>query len=140
MIFLKNYSEAKLALEYDPQTGKRMEIARELVTAPFARGFYVRAGGDLVGVYASPAGPVFFVNGERYEMKDPAFGVEHHRGEREHQFTARCGGELIYELQYPPRTDWGYDNWSADEESADWFLWLAGSVAEAQFYRYYTTE
>jgi hypothetical protein len=105
-LFIKNYSEAKLALEYDPQTGKWLEIARERVTVPFTKGFYISASRDLVGVFASPTGPVFFVNGERHAMTDLAFGVEHHRGQREHQFTARRGGKLIYELRYRRRTDW----------------------------------
>ena len=60
------------------------------------------------------------------------------RRRRKHQFRARRGGKPIYELRYPRRTDWGYDNWSADEESADWFLWFAGSAADAQFYQYFT--
>ncbi|HEX2689542.1 MAG TPA: hypothetical protein VHN14_23135 [Kofleriaceae bacterium] len=138
MIWLKNYNSGRFVLEYDPATGKAIEVARDLARGATARGFYVAQGHDLIGVFASPAGPVFFVNRDRYPMKDPTFGVEHQRGDREHRFIARRGGAPVYELRYPRRTDFGQDNWTADEESADWFLWLAGSAAEPQFYSYYT--
>lgn len=137
MIWLKNYDNARLVLEYDPATGKAMEVAKDLAGAT-SRGFYINSGHDVVGVYASPDGPIFFVNRDRYPMTDTAFGVEHHPGAKEHRFTARRGGAPVFDVAYPPRTDWGHDNWSADEESADWFLWLAGSAKQAQFYRYYT--
>lgn len=138
MMFLQNYNRGRLLLEYDPETGKGVEIARDLAGAPVARGFYVSVGHDLVGVHASPAGPVFFVNGDRYPMKDPSFSVELRQEEQEHHVTAWSGGRAVYEVRYPRRTDWGYDNWSADEESADWFLWLTSSSAEEQFYRFFT--
>jgi hypothetical protein len=138
MILLQNYHRGQAVLAYDPGTGQGEEIARNAAGAPVARGFYVNAGHDLVGVHASPAGPVFFVNLDRYSMTDPSFSVELHPGAQDHHFIARRGGKPVYEVRYPRRTDWGYDNWSADEESADWFLWLARSAAEAQFYRFFT--
>jgi hypothetical protein len=137
MIWLQNYDKGRLVLEYDSATGKALEIAKDLAGAT-SRGYYVNSGHDVVGVYASPDGPIFFVNRDRYPMKEPTFSVEHRHGIQEHRFTARCGGAPVLDALYPPRTDWGYDNWTADEEAADWFLWLAGSVKQAQFYRYYT--
>jgi hypothetical protein len=138
MILLQNYHDGRRLLEYAPETGEGVEIARDTASPPAARGFYVSVGHDLVGVYASPAGPVFFVNRDRYSMNDSSFGVELHRGEQAHHFVARCGGKLIYEVRYPRHTNWGHDSWSTDEESADWFMWLTSSSDGPQFYRFLT--
>lgn len=129
MITVYNYDDAGRVLEYDEAVGTYRERRKAEVTKELSRGFYVNAGKDLVGVFASPRGPVFFVNDKRYPMHDPTFAVELHPGEKENEFIARHDSDPVFLFRYPRHTNWGYDNWSTEEESADWYLWLTNTAS-----------
>jgi hypothetical protein len=126
-------------LEYDDAGGTHHERPVVEVPKELSRGFYVNAGPDVVGVFASPRGPVFFVNDQRYPMHDPTFAVELHPGEKENLFIARHDSDPVFLVRYPRHTNWGYDNWSAEEDSADWYLWLRNQAATERFHAFYTT-
>ena len=137
-ILLRHYARPAQVLRYVPETGEHETIAGPIHDLIAARGYFEVVDGKVVGAFASEDGPVFFVGGERLSMGDPGFAIEWERGEREHRFAVQWRGALRFEARYAPKTDWGWDNWSADEESADFLLWLYNSVRGDRFHDFYT--
>lgn len=140
-ILLSGYESATHLLRYDPGTGRGEEVrASDLSGAvPSSRGFYVSVEGQLIGVYATPGGPVCFWNEERYPMSDPRFGLVHEAEGAEHVLRLLWDGRERHRIRYPRRSAWGYDNWSEEEESADFLLWLSRQLGSPQFYQFNTT-
>jgi hypothetical protein len=115
----------RVALSYAPLTGKHELVPHR--EGPNA-GFFQSVGAGFCGVYASADGPVYF-HGAARSVVDAHVTAEVTLGEHENRFVLRRGDHVIDDFAYPrvPRSSWGYDNWSADEESADFFMWLARS-------------
>ncbi len=143
-MLLDHYIDAKRVLRYDPETGSREELGREQLPegAETAFGFYTAAGDDVWGLYASPDGPILFHNAERFRLADLSSEIEVTPGERQNRFVFRQGGAVRGECAYPraKRADWGYDSWSAEEESVDFFLWLKHQVGTPDFNVRYTRD
>jgi hypothetical protein len=141
VIVLRNHDRAALMLRLDRASCDYEEVPRgDFHEFSFARGFYITIEGHVVGVFASPLGPIFFHDKARVPMADPAVSVTWLRGEREHRFALQYAGQDRFVIAYPPRTDWGYDVWSADEDSADFLLWLYTSTTEDRFIPWFTLD
>jgi hypothetical protein len=118
----------RIALAYAPLTGKHELVPHR--EGPNA-GFLQRVGSGFCGIYASPDGPVYFHDAARSAI-DVHVTAKVTLGEHENRFVLRRGDHVLDDFAYPrvPREAWGYDNWSADEESADFFMWLARCKTE----------
>lgn len=142
-MLLEHYIESPRLLRYDPHTGLSQEQPRaELAeTNPTSAGFFADSTCGLWGVYASPRGPVLFHGTRRFELAEPSTSIDLVPGQVENRFSLRQGGVIQAECSYKraPRTDWGFDSWSAEEESADFFLWLKSQFGTADFIERFTT-
>ena len=141
-MLLDHYIEASRVLRYDPETGSSEELRREQVPegTETAFGFYTSVGDDIWGVHASPDGPILFHGRDRFRLADRSSEIELAPGERQNRFVFRQGGAARAECMYPRAkgTDWGYDSWSTEEESIDFFLWLKRQVGTPDFNVRYT--
>jgi class 3 adenylate cyclase len=121
-VFVVGYLDRE-ALSYAPLTGKH-EVAPHRDGS--SDGFFQRVGEAVFGVFTSSEGPVYFRDAERFTISANVSATVT-PGDHESHFVLRRRDQVIDEVTYPrvSRSSWGYDNWSADEESADFFMWLA---------------
>lgn len=142
-MLLEHYIEAPRLLRYDPHTGLSTEQPRaELADSnPTTAGFFADSTCGLWGVYASPHGPILFHGTRRFELAEPSTAIELVPGQGENRFSLRQGGTVRAECSYKraAREDWGFDSWSAEEESADFFLWLKNQFGTTDFIERFTT-
>lgn len=142
MMLLRHYLDARRVLRYDAQTGLFDEFSREQLAdgTAMAFGFFADSQCGLWGVYASPAGPMLFHGTRRFPLMESSTSIELAPGKEENRFGLRQGGLLRAECKYkrPAASEWGFDSWSGDEESADFFLWLRNQVETDDFFRRYT--
>lgn len=125
------------ALAYDEEGGTFEATTRAALPREPDLGFYVDCGVGVLGMYASPAGPVLFRDALRVPL-DGDTRLEVTKGRRRNTFTAWRGGEELLAVSYAPPTDVGIDVWS-DEALVDFYVWLANSFPTERFLRFYTT-
>lgn len=135
---LGHYADSKRVLRYEPQTGVFEEMPAD--GSPTAFGFFTDSQCGLWGVYASPTGPVLFHGSRRFELTAPGTAIDLEQGVNENRFRLLQADVLRAECTYkrPSASDWGYDNWSAEEDSADFFLWLSHQLGTKDFVERYT--
>lgn len=143
IMLLEHHIEAARLLHYDPRTGLSSEQPRaELADSnPTTAGFFADSTCGLWGVYASPRGPILFHGTRRFELAEPSTAIELVPGQAENWFSLRQAGAIRAECLYKraQRADWGFDSSSAEEESADFFLWLRTQLGTSDFMERFTT-
>lgn len=136
-MLLEHFIEPKRVLRYDPQTGMSDELDPTEVpdSSALAFGFFADSQYGLWGVYASPSGPVLFHGTRRFPLTEPSTKIDLDPGNEENRFSLRQGGVVRAECRYrrPDRSQWGFDSWSTEEESADFFLWLKNQFLTDDF-------
>lgn len=137
-LWLAHHDIKACALFYDPVTGVATPTTR--AEAPvFARGTYVDIPGGVAGVYASPAGPVFFIDGDRYPL-DQAARLVVEPGRLRNVASLYRGEALLMQLSYAPPADVGV--WLGDGFDTpfdrDFFVWLSDSLADGSLIPYFT--
>ncbi len=139
-MLLQHYSDGYRVLRYDPQTGLSQEVAGLAKEHPTGFGFFADSKCGVWGVYASPEGPILFHGTRRYRLNEPSTILKLVRGNDESHFGIHQGGVLRAECWYTRASpsDWGYDNWSAEEESADFFMWIKNRASSSDFLAHYT--
>lgn len=141
-MLLAHYSDNQRLLRYDADSGvfdeTRVELNVERQSTAF--GFFADSTCGVCGVYASPAGPVLFHGARRFRLADAETKIELAQGAEENRFRLMQRGVIAAECTYkrPSSSEWGFDNWSADEDSADFFLWLSHQVGTEDFVRRFT--
>ena len=141
-MLLEHYVESPRRLRF-AETGLSAEEQRRAELAdsnPTTAGFFADSTCGLWGVYASPRGPILFHGTRRFELAEPSTAIELVPGQVENRFTLRQAGVVRAECSYkrPSRADWGFDSWSAEEESADFFLWLKSQFGTGHFVERFT--
>jgi hypothetical protein len=88
------------------------------------KAFYVPFAGGYIGAFSSPAGPMLFVNGERYAFTDPSWSIRvAMQGDtRRAVFDGLRSGPLT--IDYAAFEPDPADTW-ADERLDDFYQWLA---------------
>lgn len=139
---LRHYADSQRMLRYDPHSGVFDELHAEARPRDSATrfGFFADSHCGLWGVYASPTGPVLFHGSRRFQLNEAGTTIDLVQGAEENRFRLLQREDLRAECTYkrPSSSEWGYDNWSADEDSADFFLWLSHQVVTEDFMRRYT--
>ncbi len=147
-VYLKSYDLYAEILEYTLPEGKFAILSRDKVEAsgiPFTFGAFCREGQQVAGVFATPDGPVFFLDaqhvvgryGQTYAwVKDVPqqnkrhFAFDHQDKDRTVKFS------LIYEK----RLGIGANPYDNQEEDIDLLAMIASNSDRAAFYRAYTKE
>ena len=142
-MLLEHYIESHRVLRYDPQTGLSEELNRTELpdSSTIAFGFFSDSACGLWGVYASARGPILFHGTRRFQLAEPSTEIELFPGKEENRFGLRQGGVVQAECSYKRArpSEWGFDSWSAEEESADFFLWLKTQFSTDDFIERFTT-
>lgn len=114
---------------------KEVEIARDK-HANYGRGYYINFEGQMLGIVATPKGPLFFCNEDTYLLKDN-FKIQllHHGQENTFLFTWK--GETKLRIAYSRKLYRKGDEW-VDDMVQDFFTWLAMAVKRKKFYSFYT--
>jgi hypothetical protein len=132
-VLLRGYLEAASVLRYDPSRGAFDVVPRGTIgESQLARGFFVRVGSEVFGLYGSRLGPVFFRDQQR-EVLDRSSHAVLERGAMNSLFTLRRGEGLVCAVSYPHPVD----VLSADGEDADFFVWLANALRTDRFFEHF---
>jgi hypothetical protein len=137
-LWLEHHDIHARALRYDPGTGAAMPAQRPEVPV-FARGAFVNIPGGVAGVYASPAGPVFFIDAEQFVL-DGDFRLRVETGRLRNVASLYRGEALLRQLSYAPPADVGVGLGDGFDTSfdRDFFVWLSDSLADGSLFPYFT--
>jgi phosphatidyl-myo-inositol dimannoside synthase len=131
VLHLLKFGEHSKSLEYSPTTRKLNEqsIYCEGISPD---GFYTRVGSNIIGVYSTREGAIFFNDDESYALWDEHIHTQLTVGERENIFELHKANEVVISLVYErvPETSYGFDNWTSTEEDADFFMWLHNGIVK----------
>jgi hypothetical protein len=109
-------------------------------------GTFTREGDRVAGVFASPDGPVFFLDTQRVLLH---FGYASAKVEVAPpgsmlQFTltqeGAAEGQIQFALRYNERVGIGANPYDTEPEDIDLFAMLAAGLRKQQFFRNYTKE
>lgn len=148
-VYLKSYDLYAEILEYSLPEGKFAVLPREqfeLRGIALAFGDFSREGDQVAGVFASPEGPVFFLNEKHLvgrfgrttaSVDDLAVAFKRRRMYR---LTHReeSGEETDLVLVYDTRLGIGANPYDNEEEDIDLFALIASGIRGEQFFRNYT--
>ncbi len=139
-IILRNYDIYHKLLKYDTETGFYAEQLRENLSLDESenKGFYVNAGNNVVGVYASTTGSICFYNEKHFSLVNPVCYVKLNLNPEGNEFVLSWNEKTQFSVKYKPTPYQGYDNWSATNEDIDFFTWLNNNIADPTFYNYYS--
>lgn len=136
-ILLPHHDVHARVLEYDVEGGEWSARRRSEVDAPH-RGFYVELPPGVAGLYASPSGPVFFLDGRRVPLTEDVL-IRLERGRRRNTFALERDGRRLLELSYAPPDDIGVGDFSSETER-DFFAWVAETFPDPQATAWYTCD
>lgn len=150
-VYLKSYDLYAEILEYSLPEGKFAIRQREQFAGrgiPLTFGDFSREGDQVAGVFASPQGPVFFLNEIHLigcfgrtaaKVDDLAVGF---KSRRMYRLTHReeSGKETDLTLVYDTRLGIGANPYDNEEEDIDLFALIASGIRFEQFFRNYTKE
>ena len=140
IVVLNHYLERR-GLRFDVDTGELEQLSDERPDAwKEPGGQFITVGTAVWGVVSTPTGPWLVHDSERMPLARPDLDLQVEQGETVNRFRLIETGTTRFETDYPrpARAAWGYDNWSAEEESADFFLWLAKAMKNAELVERWT--
>lgn len=140
-IFIRNHDLHKYVCEYSQDAGTCRELLREEMEAQnerVTRGFYVRNGDLLIGVFASKEGPVFFCNERTFMLREPDWNMEVTQEQDDKRFRFHLAGEEVLSVVYKEPFGVG-THFGADDEFVDFYTWIAKRKQSDRFVPYFTT-
>ena len=134
-IWLPHHDVHARALKLNLRARSLSEGAR--AEAPtLSRGYYVPVENGFAGLYASPLGPVFFLD-DRHIPLGPEARASVKPGRRRNVFQLRAGPEVL-QISYVPPSDVDIGDLDAGAFYKDFFEWLADSLPDAEFHPWFT--
>lgn len=144
-VFLVSYDDTGEVLEYQPDTGafailSRRELERRGLRATF--GGYMREGKHVLGIFASPGGPVLFHDDARVLGRHgqvtatlPAHEPGHNR-----VFTLFEHDAPVFAFEYENRLGVGANPYDNDPEDIDVAASIATNIPHKAFFKLYTKD
>ncbi|AZK47675.1 hypothetical protein [Paenibacillus lentus] len=114
---------------------KEIEVGREK-QVNFRRGYYINYKGQMIGIVATPKGPLFFCNGDNYLLVDNFSFQLLHDGKK-NTFLFTWEGAIKQKIIYTRMLYRKEDQW-VDDMVQDFFAWLVAAVKRKKFYSFYT--
>jgi hypothetical protein len=146
-LYLKSYDLYAEILEYHLLDGKFAILEREKFLAlgvPMAFGAFCREGRQVAGLFASPEGPVFFLDSQHVvgRFGDTSATVKDVSGKKHFTLShKRATGETVeFDLLYEPRLGLGANPYDNEEEDIDLLAMIATNIGHEAFFRAYTKE
>lgn len=149
-IHLKSYDLYAEILEYTLPEGKFTILQRDKVEArgiPLNFGAFCREGEQVAGIFASPGGPVLFLDSQhivgRYGQTSAI--VQDLPGQSQKRFTlihkdAATGHTTELSLVYEKRIGLGANPYDNEEEDIDLLAMIAANLGHEAFFRAYTKD
>lgn len=138
-IYIQNHDIHKKICMYNVENGAYVE--KERTEFPELketwRGFYKNANKDIIGIFATDKGPVFFVNDVMYLLTEKDWDFKVETLQDINLFTFLYDGKEQYRIQYQRTKDIGVHAY-ADEEFMDFFVWMAKKKESKTFIGFYT--
>jgi hypothetical protein len=144
-VYLGSYDLYVEILEYRLPEGKYTVISRDafvLLGVPLAFGWFAREDQHVAGVFASPDGPVFFMD-DRYlvgRYGGTSAAVETAAGRSRMRFTLHHEGRLEFVVDYQERLGIGANPYDNEPEDVDLFALMATGTKNERFFRAYTRD
>jgi len=144
-IYLRSYDLFNEILEYRLPDGEFAILNRRDFTAPGAAltiGAFTREGQHVAGVFASPAGPVLFLNSRHLvgRLGATSATVEPTPERLILQFTLTHEERIEFMIRYTERFGIGTNPYDNEPEDVDLFSMIAAGLRKEQFFRYYVKE
>ena len=142
-IYLRDHDTHNRVLEYHADTGEHRLLARHVFEqrgASLAFGWFGTEAGVMFGVYAAPAGPVFFRNAQRITC---AFGLTRAYVE-EDAATGLCRfvlvheGAAVFSIDYARRSPLHAHPYDTAVEDTDRLRAIASGMERRQFFDNYS--
>ncbi|KVO02398.1 hypothetical protein WJ71_18100 [Burkholderia ubonensis] len=136
---IKSFDRANDIVQYSTDKGVQKFVARDVVQS-VDRGYFMVVDGRCYGVFATPAGPVAFLDAQQWPLKKGDVASELiplEDGKR--KFVLKLGVLTVYEVVYKS-PGVVVDNWSDDESVSDFFSWLHSSImldGKGRFFEFY---
>jgi len=136
---LRNRDAFNRILEYHTSAGPQKEVSPANVSEEkIAKlGNYIKLNDKYYGTYATPNGPCFFYQTDKFLLNDPGSEFLHFKGTDRHHFKFKYNDKLIIDLEYDRWDDLDIDPWS-DEDFIDFFIWLTKSSSNQEFIKMWT--
>lgn len=145
-VYLKSYDTYDDVLEYHVSTGAARRMTRtefEAQGMSFTFGDFTRERWQVMGVFASPEGPVFFLDSVRvlgYFGEIDARLVRQIDDDRTYHFTLSVGGQVKFRFAYRARLGIGANPYDNELEDVDLAALIATGVRSEQFFKIYTRD
>ncbi|WP_059983256.1 hypothetical protein [Burkholderia ubonensis] len=139
LLSIKSFDRANDIVQYSTDKGVQKFVARDVVQS-VDRGYFMVVDGRCYGVFATPAGPVAFLDAQQWPLKKGDVASELiplEDGKR--KFVLKLGVLTVYEVVYKS-PGVVVDNWSDDESVSDFFSWLHSSImldGKGRFFEFY---
>jgi hypothetical protein len=142
-LYLPSYDVYDDVLQYSLPEGASSILSRARYTAgtnAFAFGLFTREGPHVAGIFASPDGPIVFLDTRRVICR---FGRTMAATEAiaegpTRQFTLQNDGATEFSLSYKERVGLGVNPYDTELEDIDLFAMIARGLRNEQFFRNYT--
>ncbi|MET3120345.1 hypothetical protein AAKU64_004597 [Undibacterium sp. GrIS 1.8] len=140
-VYLKNFDQHNLVLEYDNYDGSYKIISREFAKQKelnFTFGIFVVVSSNVVGVFASPDGPIFFKNETRVLGSLESTEVKVSTEPNIHYFSLWSNSQKIFDITYQDIDGIDSNPYDTKQEDVDMFSMLASATKKKQFFINYT--
>lgn len=123
--YIKNKIDDDILLVCDDKFTPLYEIQRETVAQKgIPKAFYINTPYGFMGAYASPQGPIFFINNEKYLFSDRTWEITVNKGEKQNQIIVKRKNKDDMIFSNIHTCDDPADIWQ-DENLDDPFIWLS---------------
>jgi hypothetical protein len=144
-VYLKNFEQYDVVLEYDIDLGSHQILSRGFVDQEgkgFTFGTFSIENNDVAGVLSSPNGPIFFKNEirilgsiESIEIKNQACAEPNFR-----HFSLWSKFQPVFDLIYRDRNEIETNPYDTERDDVDMFSMLANATKKSQFFVNYTKQ
>jgi hypothetical protein len=149
IIYLRSYDRFDEFLRYELPRGSFVIITRndfEALAVPAGFGAFTREGNRVAGVFASPRGPVVFVDSQQVNASfgHTSAAIVPASAPSMQQFTLihdhPLEANVTLTLTYRERSGLGVNPYDTEREDVDLFALLVSGLNRDQFFRAYTKD
>jgi hypothetical protein len=149
IVYLRSYDLFDEFLRYELPQGRFAVITRhdfEALATPAAFGSFTREGNRVAGVFASPRGPIVFVDAQQITASfgHTSAAIEPASAPPMQQFTLihdhPLEAKVTLTLPYRERSGLGVNPYDTEREDVDLFALLVSGLNREQFFRGYTKD
>jgi hypothetical protein len=142
-VYLTSYDRYDEVLEYDTETGASKLMRRsgfERLRLERTFGTFTREDERVLGVFASPQGPVLFLDGQRVLARFGEVSASVAADGSQRSFTLSARGKRKLRFDYQERHGAGTNPYDNEPEDVDLGSMIAAGIRKEQFFKNYTRD